>query len=353
MLNRKPVRPPGRPVRPVKTTHHVHTVAGDLNILLTCVGRRVSLLHAFRQAMEAVGATGKIFGSDWSPMAPAFYEADEGFLVPGVNAAHYVDTILDICRKRHISLVIPLVDTELLVLSRARERFAEIGARMLVSSPEVVEICRDKEKTANFLASKGVGTARVLTRKEAKKGPFPIIAKARAGSSTKNVRTVYSAAILGRLQFGKIDYVLQEFVEGKEYTVDVYAGLDGVPRVAVPRERLQVRGGEVVRAVTVRDDRIIAEARRLVEVFGGCVGVITAQCRVTADGQVKFFDVNPRFGGGVPLAIRAGADFPRWILQEHLGQKPKIDPEAWQDGLLMMRYDAEIFRRMEDLAKPE
>jgi carbamoyl-phosphate synthase large subunit len=312
----------------------------------------VSLLAAFRRAMEALGVKGNLFGSDWSPMAPAFYEADEGFLVPGVNAAHYVDTILDICRRRHVSLVIPLVDTELLVLSRARERFAEIGARLLVSSPQVVEICRDKEKTANFLASKGVGAARVLTLKEAKKGPFPIIAKARAGSSTKNVREIHSAAVLGRLQFKKIDYVLQEHVVGKEYTVDVYAGLDGVPRVAVPRERLQVRAGEVVRAVTVRDEKIIAEALRLIEALGECVGVITAQCRVTADGQVKFFDVNPRFGGGVPLAIRAGADFPRWILQEHLGQSPQIDPAAWQDGLLMMRYDAEVFRRMDELAKP-
>jgi carbamoyl-phosphate synthase large subunit len=353
MLKRKPIRPPGRPVKPVKATPHVHTVAGELNILLTCVGRRVSLLHSFRRAMEALGAQGKIFGSDWSPMAPAFYEADEGFLVPGVNAAHYVDTILDICRKRHISLVIPLVDTELLVLAQARERFAEVGARMLVSSPQVVEICRDKEKTSKFLIEKGVGAARILSRKEAKKGPFPIIAKARSGSSTKNVRALHTAIALGRLQFGKVDYVLQEFVDGKEYTVDVYAGLDGKPRVAVPRERLQVRSGEVVRAVTVRDERIITETHRLVEALGGCVGVITAQCRVTADGQVKFFDVNPRFGGGVPLAIQAGADFPRWILQEHLGQTPDINPAAWQDGLLMMRYDAEVFRRMADLAKPE
>jgi|WetSurMetagenome_2_1015567.scaffolds.fasta_scaffold68223_2 carbamoyl-phosphate synthase large subunit len=337
----------GQPCRPA----NVEPVEGELNVLLTCIGRRVSLLRAFRRAMATVGVRGKILGSDWSAMAPAFYEADEGFMVPGVNSPHYVDIILDLCRKQQVGLVIPLVDTELLTLSRARERFAEAGVRVLVSSPKVVEICRDKEKTSNFLISAGVGAARVLTPKEALKGPFPIIAKARAGSSTKNVRQIHHAGALGRLKDSKVDYVLEEFVEGREYTVDIYAGLDGVPRVAVPRERLQVRSGEVIRSVTVRDDRIISESLRLVEALGECVGVITAQCRVTRDNQVKFFDVNPRFGGGVPLTIQAGADFPRWIIEEHLGRKVAIDPASWQDGLVMMRYDAEVFRRLDELAQ--
>jgi carbamoyl-phosphate synthase large subunit len=337
----------GQPCRPA----NVEPVEGELNVLLTCIGRRVSLLRAFRRAMAAAGIRGKILGSDWSAMAPAFYEADEGFMVPGVNSPHYVDIILDLCRKQQVGLVIPLVDTELLTLSRARERFAEAGVRMLVSSPKVVEICRDKEKTSNFLISAGVGAARVLTPKEALKGPFPIIAKARAGSRTKNVRQIHHAGALGRLKGSKVDYVLEEYVEGREYTVDIYAGLDGVPRVAVPRERLQVRSGEVIRSVTVRDDRIISESLRLVEVLGECVGVITAQCRVTRDNQVKFFDVNPRFGGGVPLTIQAGADFPRWIIEEHLGRQVAIDPASWQDGLVMMRYDAEVFRRLDELAQ--
>jgi carbamoyl-phosphate synthase large subunit len=325
----------------------------ELNILMTCIGRRVSLVHAFRRAMKSLGVKGRILGSDWSPMAPAFYEADEGFLVPGVNSAHYVDILVDLCKKQNIGLVIPLVDTELLTLAAARDRFTEVGARMLVSALNVVEICRDKEKASKFLATAGIGTAKALSFKEASRGPFPLIAKARAGSGTKNVREVHHSAALERLKTSKVDYVLQEYVEGREFTVDIYAGLDGKPRVAVPRERLQVRAGEVIRGVTVRDDRIIAESLRLVEALPGCVGVITAQCRVTKEGQVRFFDVNPRFGGGVPLAIRAGADFPRWIIEDHLGHKPHIDPDAWEDGLVMMRYDAEVFRHLDELAKGE
>jgi carbamoyl-phosphate synthase large subunit len=343
MLKRKPTPPKPRPQAAGKPA------GGELNILLTCIGRRVGLLNAFRRAMDALDVKGRIYGSDWSNLAPAFHEADEGILVPGVNAPHYVDVLLEICRQRKIGLVIPLVDTELIVLSKARERFAEIGTRLVISSPHVVEICRDKEKTSRFLEAAGIGTARILSFKEAARGPFPIIAKARAGSSAKNVREIHYPAGLVRLKNSQVDYVLQEYIEGKEFTVDVYAGFDGVPRVAVPRERLQVRAGEVVRSVTVRDELIIEESLRLVRALAECAGVITAQCRVGADQKVRFFDVNPRFGGGAPLAIRAGADFPRWLLEEHLGRTPQIDPSAWEDGLVMMRYDAEVFRRKDQL----
>jgi carbamoyl-phosphate synthase large subunit len=324
-----------------------------VNILMTCIGRRVSLLNSFRRAMAELGVRGHIYGSDWSGMAPAFYEADEGFIVPGINAPHYVDAILEICRRKKVGLVIPLVDPELMALAKARDRFAAEGVCAVVSSPRVVEICRDKEKTCRFLRTAGIGSPKVFSFQEAMKGPFPLIAKARAGSSAKNVRQIHSAAVLDRLHRSKVDYVLQEYVEGHEFTVDIYAGLDGVPRVAVPRERLQVRAGEVIRGRTVRHEKIIREAMSLVEALAECRGVITAQCRLTAEGDPKFFDVNPRFGGGVPLAIRAGADFPRWIIEEHLGRKPDIRPEAWEDNLVMMRYDGEVFRRADELVKLE
>jgi len=320
-----------------------------LNILFTSVGRRVGLLEAFRRAMAGLGVKGRMLGADWSPLAPAFHLADEGFLVPGVNSPEYVEALVDICRRREVGLVIPLIDWELQVLAAARPRFAEAGTRVLVSSERVTEICRDKKKTFEFLSAKGLGVPRLLTYEQAAKGPFPMIAKARYGSSAKGVHQVQSAGGLRRFRGKDADVILQEYIKGPEFTVDVYAGLDGVPRVAVPRQRLQVRAGEVTKARTVRHMKIISEALQLVAALAECVGVITCQCRVARRSEVMFFDLNPRFGGGVPLSIRAGANFPRWIIQEHLGEKPDLDPDAWEEGLVMLRYDAEIFVRREDL----
>ena len=324
-------------------------VGRSLNILFTCVGRRVSLMAAFRRAMKALGVRGHVYGADWSPLAPAVHLADKAFLVPGVNAPNYVDELLDVCRKNKVGLVIPLIDWELQVLAEARERFAEAGARMLVSSPHVVEVCRDKKQTFEFLQKAGLGSPRVFSYEEAQKGPFPLFMKPRFGSSTRHVRFLRNQLALKRYVRHRNRAVIQEVVRGTEYTVDVYAGLDGVPRVAVPRQRIQVRAGEVAKGRTVRHKAIIERSMDVVRALGECVGVITIQCFLTPDEEIKFFDINPRFGGGVPLAIEAGADFPRWIILEHLGEDAGIQPDGWEDGLVMLRYDAEVFCREKDL----
>lgn len=173
--------------------------------------------------------------------------------------------------------------------------------------------------------------------------------KPRYGSSAKDVNFLPDEESLRFHYSRNVESVIQEYVQGTEFTVDVYAGLDGVPRVAVPRQRIEVRAGEVAKARTVRHPEIIRQSMKLVEALKACVGVVTIQCFLTPGGEIKFIEVNPRFGGGVPLSIHAGADFPRWIIEEHLGRKPRIDPEAWKADLVMLRYDAAVFRRWQDI----
>jgi carbamoyl-phosphate synthase large subunit len=64
---------------------------------------------------------------------------------------------------------------------------------------------------------------------------------------------------------------------------------------------------------------------------------------LTGDGKIKFVEINPRFGGGVPLSIKAGANFPKWILQESLGEKTNIRFNGFKDNLIMLRYDGEVW----------
>jgi len=324
-------------------------MAKTLNILLTCVGRRVALLEAFHKALADLGVKGRVVAADHSPLAAAFHTADDRVLVPSVGGPGYVDTVVDICRQREIGLVVPLIDWELLALAAAHKRFAAVGARLLLSSARVVGICRDKQQTFEFLKARGFDTPEVLPYDKAVDGPFPLFMKPRYGSSAKDVHYLPDRAALEFYHHTTAESVIQEFARGDEHTVDVYAGLDGVPRVAVPRRRIEVRGGEVSKARTVRHPEIIRQSLGLVEALAECVGVVTIQCFLQPDGRVKFIEINPRFGGGVPLAIEAGADFPRWLIEEHLGRKPKIQPDGWQDGLVMLRYDAAVFRRDDEL----
>ena len=87
----------------------------------------------------------------------------------------------------------------------------------------------------------------------------------------------------------------------------------------------------------------MAVGRKVVEMLGECRGVITIQCIVTPRRRIRVIEINPRFGGGVPLAIHAGADFPRWILSELIGRRPRINPTGFRDDVALLRYDESVF----------
>jgi carbamoyl-phosphate synthase large subunit len=137
--------------------------------------------------------------------------------------------------------------------------------------------------------------------------------------------------------------IVQEFVEGNEFTCDVYVDFDLNVRCVVPRKRIEVRSGEVNKGQIVKDKRIMKKAGKLVEILRAGPGVITIQLIRSKKGELKFIEINPRFGGGVPLSIKAGADFPYWVLSEMLSRKPRIRFDGFKDQLVMLRYDDEVW----------
>ena len=118
---------------------------------------------------------------------------------------------------------------------------------------------------------------------------------------------------------------------------------NGQVKSVVPRLRLETRAGEVSKGMTVKNQAIISAAKIIAESLPGAVGCLTIQCFLTEDGGLKFIEINPRFGGGFPLTIEAGADFPRWIIEMMQGRDPEIGIDQWQDGIVMLRYDDAVF----------
>lgn len=151
--------------------------------------------------------------------------------------------------------------------------------------------------------------------------------------------------------------VIQEFIDGVEYTVDACTDFDGHPVCAVPRQRLEVRAGEVSKARTSAHPEIIRQCLRVVEDLAGCRGMMTLQCFLTADGRTVFIEFDPRFGGGVPLSIRAGAHIPRRTLELLQGRRPSLPAsrefDQWQHGLYMLCYKEAAFVSDDDLLHPK
>lgn len=325
-----------------------------VRVLLTCIGRRVELLRAFREAAAKLKVRIEIHGADASWMSPALHLVDRAHIVPSIDSGKYPNALLQIAAEERIDLLIPLIDSELPLIAACADRFAECGCRALISSPKVVETCHDKLQTYVALKKAGIDTPQTWDWRDAielRRHRFPYYLKPRAGSAAMGNYVVNDLEEL--VVFGRRvpDAIVQEFVEGEEYTLDIYTGFDGKPRCVVPRRRIEVRWGEVSKGVTVKDKAIMAVGRRVAEALGECRGVVTVQCIRTAMGRIRVIEINPRFGGGAPLAIQAGADFPAWILGELLGRKPRISATTFRDGVTMLRYDEAVFVERASAAK--
>ena len=328
----------------------------SLTILFTCVGRRVELMQAFRAAAKRLGVALRIAATDRMPTAPALACADEPIIAPSIDDDGYMPTLLDAVERLEVKALIPTIDSDLLPLSENREEFARRGCHALVAEPAAIDICRDKIKTYELLKTHGVETPLTCTAGEIlgrDNHCFPYFIKPRFGSAAQGTTKIND--LLDLEYFAKrIDQpIVQEFVDGLEHTLDAYVGLNGEVRCVVPRRRWQVRDGEVIKGVVVKNPEIMQAGKRVVELLGPSVrGVVTAQCIVTPDRRIRFIEMNPRFGGGAPLAIAAGADLPGWLIQSLLGEEPRISFDGFRHGMSMSRYHWSAFVPLDDDLAP-
>jgi carbamoyl-phosphate synthase large subunit len=304
-------------------------------------------MNCFRADSDALGLNTRIVAVDRNRATAAMHAADSSYVVPDCRSLDFVPALLDICRREHVTLVVPTIDTELPVLSQAAQEFAANGTVVAVSGENTIKIAGNKIDTHRWLTSEGFPTVRQVTaevaRSERDAWPYPLIVKPAAGSASMGVRVATDD-----LSFDfacRIDTpIAQSVAPGSEYTVDVLVSRDGHVLCAIPRRRIEVRAGEVSKAITVRDGRVTALASDIARRLPDAYGVLNIQMFLDEPtGQMNVVEINPRFGGGFPLSHRAGGRFPRWLLEEVLGLPVTASADEWHEDVVMLRYDAEVF----------
>ena len=321
----------------------------NFNVLLTSVGRRVSLVKFFK---EALNGQGYVYSADCDPTAPGLYVADRKFLVPRVTDKDYIPFLLDKCKKENIKLIIPLIDPELPILAQERENFLEKGIIPLVSSYETVMIGYDKLLTYRFLLENSFPSPKTSSFDKdllEDKLDFPLIIKPRFGSASIGVQKCESYQDIEFYSRKISEPILQEFLQGDEVTLDVLCDFDGNPLSIVQRKRLKVRGGEVERGITIKNYELLSLTLELVKRLKP-FGVINIQCFLTSNG-FYFTEINPRFGGGYPLTHYAGVNFPKLLIKLAKGERVEPLIGDYREGVLMLRYDEAIFINEDELLK--
>ncbi|SFT25321.1 ATP-grasp domain-containing protein [Paenibacillus sp. BC26] len=313
-----------------------------INVLMLSAGRRVELVQCFQKAAKKLNVTSNIVAGDCSDTAPALFFADRKYKLPQINEPNYIESIIQACNEEDISLVVPTIDTDLMLLARNKNYIEkETKAVVLISDIKVVENCRDKFNTQRFFEANDIGIAKMYTDEELSNNElrFPLFIKPKSGSSSINAFKVNNADELEIYKSLIKEPIVQDFIEGEEYTVDVFLDFNSTVITIVPRLRLATRSGEISRGKIVKDRVIIEDIKRVMKLLKP-IGHITVQLIKTNYG-IKYIEVNPRFGGGAPMSIQSGADSCENLYRIMLGEK-LVYHENYRDNLLFLRFDNSI-----------
>jgi len=316
-----------------------------MNILILSCGTRNKIVSYFKKAL---GNAGNVIATDMSRMAPALYEADRYYIVPGITDAGYIDGIIDICLKEKINGVLSLIDPELSILAEHADRFEAVGATFIGSSFELCEICLNKYEMYKWLDGHGYKCARSFVDFSEfldSRIEYPVFIKPVKGSASIGISRADDERTARFLFDQREGMMIQEFLDGQEIGADVYVDMISGEVVSIfTKKKLVMRSGETDKAVSFKDSKLFDLIEKFVKEAGfrGQIDIDIFE----VDGDFYISEVNPRFGGGYPHAYECGCDHIRMIMENLSGRINERKIGCYDDGIVMMKYNDVMIRRI-------
>jgi carbamoyl-phosphate synthase large subunit len=270
-----------------------------------------------------------VVGLDGEPLAAGLYAVPKSYIVPYSNKPHFIPTLLDICQKEKIHLLFPGLDAELMPLSQNIEAFKKVGTTVVVSSKEVITISDDKQQTYNQLTKVGVKVPFTCGLEDYAflEKDLPLIVKQKVGGArSKNVFVVKTIEdwVIATQHVGDdlFDFIVQEYIEGDEYTCGTI-NWDGQCHGVIVMRRI-LRDGDTHKCFSVKNTVIedtVRQVAQAIKPFGAC----NIQLRMK-DGVPYIFEINARCSGTTAARTLCGFNEPKMIADHLLkGIKPVFD----------------------------
>jgi len=286
----------------------------------------------------------EIYSADIDPYAAGLYlvDPDHRAIVPRGDSETFVAEIIELCDSMRIDVLVPTVDSELLPLAMARTELADHGVALVLAREQTLRDCLDKWTLHDRCAGALRVPDTVLVDADFKPGAcaLPVIVKPRSGSGSRGVHRVDDLEELTRLP-RDATLLVQEYLPGIEYSLDVLARGDGRIVAVVPRARLKVDSGIAVTGRTIHDESL-QRIGALVAQRIGLTSVANVQVKLTSDGEPALLEVNPRFPGTMSLTVASGVNMPRLCVQEALGIEMPSETQPFAD-IAMVRFLEEHF----------
>jgi carbamoyl-phosphate synthase large subunit len=312
-----------------------------LKVLFLAANWRVSLVRAFQDAKAQCETPFQLIAVDSDALAPALQVADRSHSLPLFSNNSCLELLLTICRTQAIDAIIPLTNKAIDFLDTHREELSGGNRRLFIQESSTIEICHDKWNLWKFMELEGFKSPKTFLLAESDPPKiFPLIAKERSGEGGKNQSIIEDQRDLDYCMDKYPHHIYQELIQGREFSVDLFADMKGIPQLIVPRKRLSVRGGEVMTSKIDMNESIIGSVEALSRRLS-LTGPCTIQGILDENGTFFFTDLNLRFGSGSVHTIAAGGNIPLMIYQEMVGQS--FHQPSIQDQSVMTRYPESIF----------
>ncbi len=304
-----------------------------MNVMLTSVGRRAYMVKYFK---EVLGDEEKVYVCNSDDNSIAFKYADEKVISPLIYNENYIPFLLEYCKRNEIDILISLFDIDLLVLARSKKQFENIGTKVIVSDPQIIEVCNDKWKTYEYLKNNGFHTPRSFLNvreviEHIKEGSlsYPVVVKPRYGCGSISVAIAYDEEDLHYLTkkanediaHSYLKYesavtekkvIYQECLKGQEYGADIINDLNGRTQNVIIRQKIAMRSGETDIAKLV-DEPVIRDT--LMRLGGVTKHIANMDCDIfLVNGVPYVLEMNARFGGGYPFSHMGGCNLPKAIV---------------------------------------
>ena len=322
-----------------------------MNILISSVGIRGYLIKYFKKALKN---NGKIFAADCNRYAPALYDADNFFILPSIDNNNYIEELLKTCLVNNVKAVISLNDKELPILAQFKNKFINKGIKLIVSNPKVIDICYDKYSTYRFLKENKfpfpktfISLEEALKKIKDRTLKFPLLIKPRKGSASLGIKKIFNIKELQNNFKDKENLIIQEFLQGDEYGIDVFCNSNLLPVSIFVKRKIKMRAGETDKAVTVYDIKMIEFIKKLIKTLGlygpGDIDLFKRR------NEYIIMEINPRFGGGYPMSHAVGAEFPEKMIK--LIDEEPLEPNfmRYPDDVIMMKQYEIVIKKFNKL----
>ena len=292
------------------------------------------------KSLRLVSFKGKIISTDSNYLSAGFFLSDLYYVIPRYDNEFFIDNLLRIIKEQNIKVLMPSSGFDIYGYSDNYNLIKDYGAIPIVSRRNVLEICRDKLLSYQFLSKKFPFA--FTTEYPEKINTFPIIAKPRFGKGSNNIILIENELELEFVTRKFENMIFQEYLPGTEYTVDVLSDLNEKPIMAIPRIRIDTKAGISVKGKIVRNSMIENLCKNTAETLG-IRGPSCIQLKESNNGELKIIEINPRFGGGTIFTTLAGANFPAMLLELVSNNNNLVIPEVTE--MAVIRYFEEIVLR--------